>query len=295
MPFDSLDLKQGSLKLKRDRTGRTAEYELIGRTTEPLSEVSADAMLANDHGLVVGEGHPDDDSLPLVSIETEPYGAAWAAEGATLSSAWLFKLRYSNQPSGGVDPNPNPLDRDPEVRWSGETETRSIFMDFSATPAPIQNSAGEPFDSLPQRDFGELTIHYTRNEASPNFATLYEYMHVVNDSAFTIDGQSIPERFAKVHIEDAPKLVENGVTFYRVTYVVKLRAGGWNPTKVLDVGYSELLPLGRAPIVDDDGTAIRKPWPLDGDGLKTAEPTGPPAELEFQFYEEKDFGVLDFE
>jgi hypothetical protein len=300
-PIFTYALKQGP-KWKKTRTGKRLEEQWICTTTDGLSAAEAGAALETDAVLDdIGDGHDDDADLLLIDIDIEPYGAAFSTDG--LSSKWLTRLVYSSEAGPGGNTDPNPLNRDPEVRWSGDTERRTIVLDYSTpTRLPITNSAGQRSETLPERDFGELALTWIRNEASPNFATLRDYMHVVNDGDFEIDGQTIPAGFAKLHISEATKMKENGVEFYRVHYEFKFKGatldnptGGWNPTKIDDVGYYEKVGSELRPILDETGIEVRKPWPLDGAGAKQASPTATPAQLEFNFYPVKNFGVFNFE
>lgn len=280
-------------------TDYEVNYVAICDTIVNASAIQALLPYATPETLAIGDDYPGDSSSKCRHIKVERKDES--------KTVWKVTAQFLRPERGSL--HLPPLDRPPEIRWYLETETRSIFWDHSSPPVPVVNSAGEKFDELPQRPFGEFALNYTRNmaNADTDLALFREAAYVVNSTPFTIDGRTIPAKVALLAVVDCPKIIEGQYTFYRVTYQLWFKsipdpenAGqrlGWNPTKVLDYGYQYLGGISgdkRATIPDSDGMPIRKPWPLDGLGGTMPNPDDPAAWRSFKFFEEIDFSAFNF-
>lgn len=287
-----IKLKIGGKRVRTTASGKIYERDYYGTTNQNATEGEVEALLAaaTTTTLAIGDPHPDDAQAFITELVVE----------ADDDNRKHFNIQATwERLQGGSTPPAAPLDRDPEIRWGNESDLRPIFKDFSSPQAkPIVNSAGERFDELLTREFGELTLSYVVNVAAADFdvAVMTEYQHVINDAPFDVDGYTVGTGKAKLEITDAPKITEGATTYYRVSYFFRFKKDGWNPTKVLDVGYNQLDLFQNKlfPITDTDGMPIRTPYPLDGSGGARPNPTDPPAELAFKGYEEKDFSIFGF-
>lgn len=300
-------IDQRSVRASQSRRVFTRVYQL--ETSERVTEADAYAWItdpAPGYGqMVIGSAYPDigGDGTVLTSIEVEDE----AADG----KSWKVTAEWSSPTSGGL--SANPLDRPAEITWSSETETQDIFRDYSSPPKEIVNTAGFPFDTLPQREVAYTQVQCTRNETVSFFRStvlvlMGYYGFVVNSDAFTIDGVSIPMLKARLHVRSAERITEGLVTYYRVSYVIQIRDGqagyesdGWRE-RYLSRGHyclgdaSGPFPDPPHPARDADGQIIEEAVPLDADGFYLGDPLGTPAVVgPFRLYREVSFAALGFE
>ena len=238
---------------------------------------------------LVGDSHPTDTSSKCIKVSiTRLHEGAGSPE----EYGYRVKCDYSTATNVSVLTT-SPLIRPWEYSTNSEGSVEDYFMDRASTPKPVVNSAGETFDTLPQRLKKGIEITITRNQASFSAATLQTYDKTVNSGSVTIDGYSVPAGMLLMTGIDGPKVVENGTTYYRVTYKMALNADGWHDYP-LDVGYTELVSGVPKKIIDAESREVSKPWPLDGAGAKAALVTDPPAILDFEPYEEVSWAGLSF-
>lgn len=193
----------------------------------------------------------------------------------------------------------NPVDRIAEVSWDSAEATNAYFLDRSEPPKPVVNSAGDPFANDLTREEGEPVITIVVNEAEHDALAADEFSHTINLEAVKIETTTFAPGTLKLSPIKAQKVKEriedNGVyedvTYYKRTYLLKARKGGWLD-KPLDVGFNEKigdLSIGfkLRPILDATNNPIRTAQPLNGSGrLATIATPNQPVQLEFKPYKQ---------
>lgn len=258
---------------KYDRT-----YLVTTSTHTDNASVVRTGIAASPYLLKIGQAHGTDANAYINDINIREYGED--------RKTWRVDVAWETLQFGQLQPNDNPLLRPTEYRWGSDTRTVPFFKDL--TGKNVVNSAGESFEQLPEREKSDWSVTITRNEATPNLATLFSYSDAVNSDTFSVDGATFAAGYAKLTISDCTKIIENGYTYYRITYLLRFRAEGWL-VRIADMGYNEIASGKRRPIIDEDGMEVRRPWPLNGLGVKVASPTGSPAELTFKACSELPF------
>jgi hypothetical protein len=243
-----------------------------------------------------GEPHPVDAACKVSSVDADP----------VKDSGVHFEVvveYVSGQLVGTVG---NPLDRPPEISWGGSEATAPYFLDCSAEPKPVVNSAGEPFDNYLEREVGEMVITVTCNEATHDAADADTYSHTINSHPLKLDTTTFAAGTLKLSPIQATKVKERveedgsvmNVTYYRRTYTIKARHEGWND-KPIDVGLNERTgDLAKGfklkPILDQTNQPVKRPWPLDGLGKRKPNPTDKAGVLEFKPYKQVAWTGLKF-
>lgn len=289
-PSLALNLKTESRKATKTRSGIQYEQTYIGITDVPATQALILSLLNTstpDH-IAIGDAISGDATALCSQIEIEANGNS--------KLSWIIKATYLTPSLSGSTPV-LPTSRPPVVRWDTENEERPLLYDYSTpNPLAIVNSAGERFDQVLVQPSAVLTLEYTRNELSPNFATIMDYENVVNSASFTIDGKTFSAGRALLTIKPGLKTTESGQTYYPVVYYFKFCAETWivRHGKLLDYGYNEWNGTDLVPILDKDGMPVSRPWPLDGSGAAKANATDFPAYLQYKVYPAADFSVFSF-
>jgi hypothetical protein len=180
----------------------------------------------------------------------------------------------------------DPANRDDEYEWS-YTDRRKVIsaahlvVDGIIQPAaPIANSAGFPFDPLPEIDDSRLTLTISRNEKDYDPRIAFTYGDKLNADPFF----DFAPYTAKMRPPVARRFFEDGEFWWRVTYKIEFRTEEpfWE-IELLDAGYHALAGLEDVPyrIPDRDGNPVNEPWPLDGAGGQL-EPDAEPVYRRFR-------------
>ena len=240
-------------------------------------------------------GHPKDPAAKLTDLDASPHE----------NSDVLF-IVTGEYTTTDVGLPANPLDYPPEVSYSFTDATEPYFTDHSAPdPKRTTNSAGDPFEEYLERETGFLVINLTTNEETFNVVAMDELKHSTNATPVVVDGVTFAVGTLKLSPPSAQKIIENvegqggsiqRFKYYRVSWLLKARKAGWND-KVLDVGLNELIPNPQdatkppklQPIANGASLAIKRPWPLNGEGRKKPSPKDKPEELEFVPYKPADW------
>jgi hypothetical protein len=236
-----------------------------------------------------GQHHPVDFGAIVTSIEAQPHDNS--------DKLFLVQIEYTTTTFGMPA---SPLNAKPDISYGSSDATEAYFQDHT-TPDRKRccNSAGDPFESFPERETGELTITITVNEETFNPVTMDGFRHTLNQEPVSIDGVTYAAGTLKLSPPTAQKVTdtiegEGGgsqtFVYYRVTYLLKAKADGWDD-KILDVGTNELIkdpakptdPGKLRPIVDSVNSPVKKPWPL-AQGRKKPSPDAQADELVFKPY-----------
>lgn len=222
---------------------------------------------------------------------------------------WRCELIWETPTGTSGTEDPNPLDRDPVIVWSAVVDQRTLPRDY--VDEPIVNTVGVPFDNPPLQTYVSFEVSYTRNEASIPWTFFaqdnkFGNFAYVNSDSFTLDGKTIGAKHALMWIESAPKLIENGTTYYAITYKFLLRAsagsgsGGalddstWRARVANYSYYYALSSTDFRSIKDDDGAPIARPWPMDENGAMKTSWSDLPYISTFQMHMEVAFSSLSF-
>ena len=241
------------------------------------------AAAHNASGYRPGSPHPEASSLSCRGYKPK----------RLTYSAWRLDYEFSDE----IEAFDNPLNEDDLIEWGGSEHQETYFEDRSPEPIKLLNSAGEPFESLPQRDAAGMMATISRNVDEVPVLLMRRYMHAVNASAFRLDGVTIPPRVAKIGVISASgKQARNGVDYRTLTIPISFSDDGetWRQ-RYEDRGYNELVSGDFREIIA--GTPPSKPpapWPLDGAGRKRDNADDNPAILEVLPYRELSFAPWRF-
>lgn len=207
--------------------------------------------------------------------------------------------------SGGTEQveDENPLNDRPDIRWGERTVRLPVRVDIDGNP--IQNSAGQPFDPLPEEDFRIVIYEYSHNVASIDPSRTNEYRGAVNNDNLVIGGLPVEPFQARMGSIEHQNAERNGIRYWRESITVEIVddhrltlvdeglmkksgiAGG--PGDPHYIGGNE---DAVVPMLDDFGNPIFEPTLLNGNG----EPLGGgnPVLLRFNTAAKplKPFGIL---
>lgn len=148
----------------------------------------------------------------------------------------------------------------------------------------VTNSAGVPFDPLPEVERHIRIIRITSNVGQFDNLLFDTFQGAVNTDNFVINKPEYAFRHpvkaycGLLRLESEYQFV-NGIFFWRQTKELWIHPRGWRP-EILDRGLEQLLKPGD---VDENGTSLssgdfaaNKPWDhkkiVDGDGYPTSAP-----------------------
>jgi hypothetical protein len=184
------------------------------------------------------------------------------------------KVHYSipkdGETHGGPGSQDTPLEVQPRIRWEIGSTSEPIDRDIDGNP--IVNSAGDPFQSTPSRDYTTIFLTYSRNEPFFSVQTALTYGNKVNSERIYIAGAGWVEEGQMRCLSIQPTSdYEAGATFVNVSYKFELRADGFK-TRILDQGLRAWFtnPATSAAALEHIVTAkkqpISQPVRLDGTG-----------------------------
>lgn len=169
-----------------------------------------------------------------------------------------------------LDDGASESDIDKPPRWRLIPQKSQIPVDRDRFGNPITNSARDPFDQAPSRDYTDLIYEYRRYESSLNIAVAIAYQDVVNSDTVTLPGVggSIAPGQGKLEIyaqeEDSTRDSEAVLVLYRIA----IRRDGWK-TRILDQGYKIAVNVSGITSVqayDAKGDPVSSPIRLNGRG-----------------------------
>ncbi len=186
-----------------------------------------------------GQEHRDNFNLTLTgSIEANPLDE-------TNGEVWRFDLEYNTASFGLANVTGNTEPR-AEIEIGTWTYSQIVESD-KATGAAIANSAGDPFDPMPEEIIAQPVLRVTLRQSSAKIDRV-EKIGSINDSEVRIAGINFPQYTAMLAAyESKPVRDEEGyLTFYN-TYTIKgnfkvSKAGdviGWQ-LELLSSGFNEI-------------------------------------------------------
>lgn len=215
---------------------------------------------------------------------------------------WEVTVTYEYDPQEPEEPEENPLDRPPKIRWTSTLVNRPVVKDRDGDACV--NSAGDYFDPPLEYDFPRWTanIQFNAAEVPP---TILAYAGAINTASITIDGLTVDAERARIMSldiseETAEEVNGDTVTYRSITMAVECRYTddeGFD-LEPLDQGFrvrNEDDELVDVLIADEDGEENRPTAPvlLDGAGAKLEDPSPETAVfLTFEMPRREDFTIF---
>lgn len=187
----------------------------------------------------------------------------------------------------------NPIDRPPDIQFGFITYTVPVESDINGEP--IRNSAGDEFVPGLEETEHRMTCTISRNLATWDGSSRYDYMDTLNSGAITIAGVAVGAKQALIKDISATAQNENGVAFVRETIVIEFNDD--YTRHVLDQGmYSfDGYEAGVGDVKERiklNGEDVTEPQLLDGAGKKLAAGAAP-VYLDFETKEATNWGALN--
>lgn len=266
--------------------GRDGDYDISGEKTysrvfRVVTDNKADeftTVQASGSLPYVGNVYPNDANCFCQKVS--------GSQESFSPKVWLVTAAYSNKLEAAEDPTNDAA----EIEWDTEQFQRPIFKDKDDNA--IVNSAGDPYLPGIERDDSRRIVTITKNMTSvPSWILTFE--DAVNDSSFVVDGITIGARKAKCQKTSVGKWQErNGTEYRQVQIVLHLRKDTWD-FEVMDTGLRRKDGNDRKVILNDDGTEITSPVPLDGSGDALTDPSVSTVVYQtYRAYTELDFSSL---
>jgi hypothetical protein len=225
--------------------------------------------------------HPDNSAYLMKQKRTKSLGD----EAGTYR--WEVQCDYSNRIV-------TPLEAPILYEWDFSEASQSYF--FDTADSPVVNSAGQPFDSIPERETGSITCNITVNVASDFDVSIFlSFREQINDASFVVDGVTIDTDQAKFSgASVSAQTLSDSIWFRTCKLTFKFRLS-WNDV-FADMGYYQYSATGTGDLVSITvGTPpqpTQKAYPLNGSGAAAATADTVPATLTFYPYLEASYADL---
>ncbi len=233
---------------------------LVSSPTDAASTVLAHADVPN-----LGAAHGDYADLKVV-LQVP------AKRGPTL---WGVEVQYA----GANDPLNEPYDR----RWASANQVEQVNEDASGDL--IANSVGDAFAGV-EKDVADIVWTVTRNEATFPVATARSYVNTVSNGE--VQGFDAGEAYMR-SIGGVYVPLGGGNFYYRVTYEVVFRVGGWG-VRLANKGPRYRPAAGVAPVAVRDRLNVEEAR-LAANGTLLADGADD-VWLTFDLYPATDFSTL---
>lgn len=220
--------------------------------------------------------------LPLIGSQHNEDAGAYCFKLATQCMAedphfWINTYQYNSQNELSEDPLQDAATFD----WDTE-QYQEVMYEDEEDKASV-NSAGDPFDPMPDRDNSRRVVVLEKNmESVPSW--ILDYQDAVNSDPFTIDGFLVGAGKAKVQrVSVSKKKFRNDIEYRTVKIIMHLDRRGWLG-RYLDIGFRKIATASstgqpiRVPIMmQDEETAelipVTAPVLLDGSGAELEDPS----------------------
>lgn len=203
---------------------------------------------------------------------------------------WHVTVHYSSRPVSEEEreraTKPNPENRDAAIEWESSPYQKPVFM--SIDDVTIMNSAGDLPENVPSKTDYYSVATVTKNVVAVP-AWMRDYAGKINSDTFTIDGESIPPKHARLVILRLSKKLREGTYIFRpltmgFEFRVKREARYSGETipdpfdlELQDEGLNEWndVTLKKTVIMTDDDNPrpVSRAVLLDGFGKKLANPS----------------------
>ena len=260
-----------------------------------IAGISSDATLSG-----AKSRHPDYPNCIVDSIRAVPLGDGlhWTV---TVQYRTMTGPRGSytmRRGSGLTAPEPNPLARPPEIRYSFMHGTTILEKDLNG--AAVLNSANVPFDPPVEVPVAHPVLQVTTNQATYNNPLAAQYVNSVNSDTW----YGTPPDQLRIHDIGAQRMHEayaGGTWFWQMTIEIHRFQGpetavpgtyaGWQPY-LLDAGLKKISstdPTKWEVMSDDSGKPFNEPVPLDGAGGQLAANSSNQVFIKFQGFQPRNF------
>ncbi len=267
---------------------RTKGYDRSARTIEDAYRVRVDA--------------PNDTDAAIAAVEARPVPAGYLVDNVRAAHInrnplWFdVRITYKQPLTLGGTGADDPLTRPSTLSASYDEWTEPYDTDHTPAPdgpKPVVNSAGDPFQSFPERKAGTLVLQVTKNVATFDAVAYDAIKFTTNASAVTIRGTVYPKDtllFLPPTVQEVYEQI-GSQTYHYFTVTYRLAAdANRHRHPIADRGYREQVNGEMLPILDGEKRPTEEPWPLDGSGR--AKPAGSaPATLTFQPYASAAWGI----
>jgi hypothetical protein len=217
---------------------------------------------------------------------------------------------YSSEPFDKGNSSGDPAQTDQETtptsrpwvyKFSSTHGTRLLTKDI-ITGLPVVNSAGIPFDPVPEIPTSNLVISVTAFKDWATFdpvAKMLLYQDNINNANIALSVSpsvttQFPARTLRCTEYGATSTNENGHPFWQIDITLEYKRDGWNPLKILDCGtlYKQSAGLPPQKVLDAHGQEVGPPGlPLDGSG-NVLPAGGTLVFKDFSGYQEKNFATI---
>lgn len=216
---------------------------------------------------------------------------------------WIVTVEYATPDKPEENDEDDPLARRAKINISTTQRMRPMVLayrkqedgSFSDTRVPIKNSAEQLFQKVP--DVPDSLYHATIEKNVPaNIPSwFFDYKDAVNSDSFVLRGQNVAAGWAlmlSIGIGDIQ--TENGVEFSTIRMEMEINPEG-HDVDLVDTGFEELIRLADArryrKILDGEGTPIKEPAFLNGEGKKLAD-DAEEVYITYRHAKRKSFGSL---
>ncbi|MFH5805285.1 hypothetical protein [Alienimonas sp. DA493] len=250
--------KDGKYSAKLEDNGRVAQtYTEERHVKADAGETVAEILSAIFVAFPIGSFSPISNNMLLRDVDLTQLMTR--AEYRTFP----ITLNWNNEPFDEDEREDNPLAR--PFKWTSRGQGRAVARDKDRNGDAILTSAGLPPTTLPETEVYDGVLTIEGNVAAYSEATAALYRGKLNSATFL----GYPPRSVKcLNVSGEGPLVENEVTFYKLTIEVAHRPGGWDFQRLdADVYETASTEAGGVPRrIEFNGEQITDPWPLDGAG-----------------------------
>jgi len=259
-------------------TSVTRKYQVLRATSAPLDAET----LSTITGLpAIGAAHPSDSDLTVAS-----YRLAEDSNGLR----WVVDVVYSRDSSRPPEPNRAPRGSAELSRGWTMQEIQIDLVADAITGLPVLNSAGEPFDSVPQVPRALPVFRMERKETTA-IATLLAMSGKVNSDEVSIDGVDIPIHAGRLVVTQEKLYDDPDDYTSKFTYEIAIMSNlvDLGAEALTDIGWDKALVQsgfiynsadGKIRAMEtDEETLTPRPSPmpvlLDADGYRLADDADP--------------------
>jgi hypothetical protein len=180
-------------------------------------------------------------------------GYAWRHLGIG-SKAWECTVKYKRSTSRAGASSGDPSTRILLMEWGFSGGSGDLVAD-ATTGRPVKNAAGDPFDSVPQRDEVYPCVRYGYKEKNFNPARIW-LNNCINQSAVTVLGVTFPPHTCRLKVECRKNLDADDFP-YEWTYTFEGRDCWVESAQLIDIA-------GGAPqtVYETDGDKSNIGWDL---------------------------------
>lgn len=190
-----------------------------------------------------------------------------APNGSAADYLFTIAIEYGIPTFNNRDPNP--LDREPDIKWAGGDLVEAMVKDWDDTA--LKNSAGEMYDPLPERYIQSGDCVITINESTNPASRVVNYSRTTNTAI--IWGVAVESALmGKIESQNIIEVIDGAeFSYWRTSYPISFRNDNWK-YKAIDLGYNSLSGGNLIPFKDNEGNLLSTPKLLNGSGAVSTTP-----------------------